>query len=481
MPNLTASQRALQHPLWWGALGVLLLNDHALKGSGMLPGAVTGKLSDFAGLIVAPVLLAALLGARKRWQLAACVTAVLLGFSAIQFSAAARWPLEALLGWHITPDPTDLIAAAVLPIAWAILHRPPAAARRAVVHVGAAAGLLVCAASSEPDWSEETLGEVSPAWAQLFLHNTHDADIFVDVRLLRAEVEFDCKVIAADPGGLLISELFGTTEQWQVPPQHNLPLSGLSGGCSAALVSVEGREEAVLFWQGLDGQELAWQTETYEDYTQPLGIGLLFDGGEFLGYDDQDTDTVHALWGSEETCPRGVTLNPLVWSEPLPDGEQLITERFDGVDGCTELTFEGGEHWFVCAPADLLSFQAGDLLTVTTPPSGLTLHSGDTQSTLVQRSDGLFASGVQTAEVHPDECGLWVDRSCGAVGQDASITVTSGEEEGHIQVGETLTFSTDSQTTSVTLLRGEIRLAEDTTCDELGSPFEGIVTIKEEK
>jgi hypothetical protein len=44
--------------IWWVALGVLLINDHVLKVVGVLPGWLTGKLSDVAGLIVAPVLAA---------------------------------------------------------------------------------------------------------------------------------------------------------------------------------------------------------------------------------------------------------------------------------------------------------------------------------------------------------------------------------------------------------------------------------------
>lgn len=50
---------------WWVALSVLALNDHVLKGSGLLPGVVTGKLSDFAGLIVAPILGCTALGLRS--------------------------------------------------------------------------------------------------------------------------------------------------------------------------------------------------------------------------------------------------------------------------------------------------------------------------------------------------------------------------------------------------------------------------------
>src|SRR5690606_7865931 len=67
--------RALLTPTWIGALLLLVANDHWLKGSGMVPGVLTGKLSDFAGMLVAPTLLAALLsplpGVRTRRALLA--------------------------------------------------------------------------------------------------------------------------------------------------------------------------------------------------------------------------------------------------------------------------------------------------------------------------------------------------------------------------------------------------------------------------
>ena len=68
--------RALLTPTWIASLLVLIVNDHALKGSGLLPGVVTGKLSDLAGLVVAPVLLAVLLRVRTRGGLLACFAAV---------------------------------------------------------------------------------------------------------------------------------------------------------------------------------------------------------------------------------------------------------------------------------------------------------------------------------------------------------------------------------------------------------------------
>ena len=84
------SERALLHPLWIAALVVLVLNDHLFKGSGLLPAAVTGKLSDFAGMVVAPVLLAALLRLTGRRAVAAAHVAVGAVFGAINL-----WPVAA--------------------------------------------------------------------------------------------------------------------------------------------------------------------------------------------------------------------------------------------------------------------------------------------------------------------------------------------------------------------------------------------------
>src|SRR4051812_3923935 len=56
----------LVHPAPLAAVLVLAVNDHLLKGSGLLPGWLTGKLSDFAGLFFFPVLLAAVVRGAHR-------------------------------------------------------------------------------------------------------------------------------------------------------------------------------------------------------------------------------------------------------------------------------------------------------------------------------------------------------------------------------------------------------------------------------
>lgn len=111
----------MRHPAWLLAVVLLAVNDHVLKGAGVLPGWLTGKLSDLAGLFVAPALLAALLGARSRRGVLAAHGATGLVFAAIKASATASgWFVAALaaagLRWRNWVDPTDLLA---LPALWA--------------------------------------------------------------------------------------------------------------------------------------------------------------------------------------------------------------------------------------------------------------------------------------------------------------------------------------------------------------------------
>lgn len=99
--------RLIAHPYFTGALAVLALNDHVLKR--LMPSFVTGKLSDFAGLFVVSVGLAAL---TARPRLSTCTAG--LGFAAIKLWPVAAELVAPLLGGVTRPDPADLVAIAVL-------------------------------------------------------------------------------------------------------------------------------------------------------------------------------------------------------------------------------------------------------------------------------------------------------------------------------------------------------------------------------
>ena len=128
------------HPAPLAAVVVLAVNDHLLKGAGVLPGWLTGKLSDFAGYFFFPLLLTAIGDVLAR--VAARLIGVPLDFSLRWWKAAVAIALTAAIAvalelsptvgggiiWLLrtlgfaagtTPDPTDLIALVMLaPAAW---------------------------------------------------------------------------------------------------------------------------------------------------------------------------------------------------------------------------------------------------------------------------------------------------------------------------------------------------------------------------
>lgn len=113
------------------AMVLVALNDHVLKGAGLLPGWLTGKLSDFAGLYFAPLLVAELwMFARPsplpRVPVHRVVWAALgfgVLFTAIKTSASADVLYESALSALLrrpasnTVDPTDLVALVMLAVA----------------------------------------------------------------------------------------------------------------------------------------------------------------------------------------------------------------------------------------------------------------------------------------------------------------------------------------------------------------------------
>lgn len=99
--------RLLAHPYFTGALAVLALNDQVLKR--VAPGLLTGKLSDFAGVFVAAVMLTALT-ARPRLS----TSIIGLGFAAMKASPLAAGLAAPFLGGVTRQDATDLVALVML-------------------------------------------------------------------------------------------------------------------------------------------------------------------------------------------------------------------------------------------------------------------------------------------------------------------------------------------------------------------------------
>lgn len=135
----------LTRPAALVALIVLISNDHLLKGSGLLPGWLTGKLSDFAGLYLFPILVFSLVG---RARFVGIATA--LGFASVKLVPAVNAFVGSAWG-PMRMDPTDLLA---LPMVWLAVRsrsrntaRPNPLGFRIAVTL---ASVIACIATSQP-------------------------------------------------------------------------------------------------------------------------------------------------------------------------------------------------------------------------------------------------------------------------------------------------------------------------------------------
>jgi hypothetical protein len=134
---------SLSHPASIAAIALLAVNDHFLKSE--WPSWTTGKLSDIAGLVFFPLLLAAFVElvlphgqVAPRRVIAACIGVTALVFTSVELVpiatnayqsiwGALQWPLRLALdptaplsAVMSTPDPTDLLALPALGISWRI-------------------------------------------------------------------------------------------------------------------------------------------------------------------------------------------------------------------------------------------------------------------------------------------------------------------------------------------------------------------------
>jgi hypothetical protein len=293
---------ALRSPMFGAALSVLVLNDHWLKSAGLLPGWLTGKLSDFAGLIVAPILVVTLARARARhWRLA-CWALVAASFAALKLCPAAARGVEHFsrwvgFGWRIWSDPTDVIALSVLPLGWWVLHSSVAPARTAhhrwwLERMAAIVAMLACVATSRAFYMLET--------SVAIVNTTHAA---VELQVFRPSTALDCDAVVTDPDASLTAGDFAFESCTTLEPLEPVPLdldwsahgdskprmppAGSERACDAVLLRAPGLDDTVLFWNdvpkvGID-QYGGMPAETAHVVTLEQVGDRLFAGGPDVG------------------------------------------------------------------------------------------------------------------------------------------------------------------------------------------------------
>lgn len=258
----------LLHPAWWLALFLLVLNDHWLKGSA-LPGWFTGKLSDFAGLVVAPVLLVAVVAPRRSWLRATSFALAPVVFVAVNVSVRAADAMAALMStlgfpWRIWTDWTDLSALLVLPFAWHLTEPRPVSGAgvdasrapregNALVALGVILGGLACLGTSPTFERIQT---------SAYLMNGTQEQLTVDI--LRPAEAVDCDAVSEAPERVLTSALFTVTScrtmrshavasldrEWRDlvdPSADQAPYP--TRACDAAVVRIPGAANTLFFWE----------------------------------------------------------------------------------------------------------------------------------------------------------------------------------------------------------------------------------------
>ncbi|WP_437636166.1 hypothetical protein [Sorangium sp. So ce854] len=354
---------------------------------------MTGKLSDLAGLLVAPAALAALLRVSSRRGFLGAHVATGAVFSAINLAPQAARAVEALMAltplpWRITVDPTDLMALPALLVSYRVLgsycalgeaaRRPQPArqeparqepARRPIAErLALMAGSLACAATSRaPGPCDAPDACVPPApgpreLASLVIGNTTEAERLIRVRRLRASVRVDCGVLLDDPTSALSRDLFANAETWLIQPGRALPLG--NAGCDAYLIDADGLPLTLLAWSAAQFPEQIISTST--ESPQPERMIALQRAGARLELAEHP-----AVFDAPplEPPPPGEACSPstagsrLDWTLPGMV-KAVVASVTSSPDGCHAIRLEDGSAAYFCAPAEALPVKAGDLISL---------------------------------------------------------------------------------------------------------------------
>ncbi|MEN0060899.1 MAG: hypothetical protein AAGA48_02055 [Myxococcota bacterium] len=469
--------KALNHPLWVGGLVLLIANDHFFKGAGFLPGVVTGKLSDVAGLIVAPTLLAMLLGP-QRVRRAFAHLAVGLMFAALQVVPAFAQLWDAALAsvgipFTTVSDPTDLIALPALALSWwALTPSVDAPVRPMRLGLLQGTGLLACIATSPRD--REPRGpfvtEVELQY-QVALLNDTDAVQNVLVRQLRGDVVVDCDALdGLTPGSVLVSEVFDTAVLWELEP--NRAIAALENveerTCHAVLVDGPNVEPHVLYWRSRNpifNVPIAGDPEVVSLST----------------FDDQGRGLI-SVWAPEldGECPSPSALDRLDWAVP-ERAKFTVLEVVPGLDGClaVETDLLSDSTLYVCMPQELFPFTTGDDVALDASSVQLSLTSDTYQLDLIHMTERTSLLNFTIEPVNVEGCGWRVEPECGHVTADAGIRLqTLDDGSAVVRAGELYEMSSsDDRTIAMLVTRGEQRAVSVVDCGRFTDRFDVDVAV----
>ncbi|MSP60271.1 MAG: hypothetical protein EXR72_08005 [Myxococcales bacterium] len=473
--SLLLPARALLHPLWIASLAVLVVNDHFLKGAGLAPGWLTGKLSDLAGYLLFPMLLAALLRVRTRRGAAFAHLASVALLLALELSPALCALLHRTLGVRLWADPTDLVALASIALSWRLLvpvAEAPIGVPRLLARSLGAVGALASIATSQnppPDTSPPT-PRPQPQTSQMFLWNQTTKDLQVRVSAPRPGVTFDCQDALRWPERALPADLFHVVRHVTVVRSGRIALDSFATQkeCNALLLSAEAASDTVITWRAdsLPSLDIASGFVANDQGVRlqdQKGIRVFAVPDNVIsGESRPDLPPATGI----DACAPPLPGSEPDWSEPLPSvGPWKITGLVAGADGCDEVALanQGGQpgpRFFACStlPGGL-PFKVGELLSFKRPQSGATgaiLESAATTVALVRRATtGTFVDGACEAQ----------RRSCGVARAARVRLATPAGQTNPLAAGDLQTLGAGGLSVFVHAARVERTIVADVNCD----------------
>ncbi|MDX9719437.1 MAG: hypothetical protein RBU37_01725 [Myxococcota bacterium] len=506
---------AFADPLWLSALLLLALNDHVFKALGDAP-LITGKLSDFAGLLVLPSALALLPWLRRPVPWRVLHLAIAVGFTLLQLSPhfvlALNSILDATLGltWTVFADPTDLFALTVLPLSLLrfapFRERPTPLRPSKTVHLfcGGLAWVF-CVATSAPD-PEPRCCDAGRIQADAFLLNETERPLLLRLRQLHPSVDLDCDAVAAAPSQYLRPDLFGPAKAWTLPSRTAIPLRDQSQErrCYAAWVDGAELDSQLFFYFA---QDLPYRPiEAYIDRE----IGDPFPEGGII-IDEQDT-TLHlhtlgssrvailqrsalALFDPPAHCPSLNEASRVAWGHPVgPQRKRQVAAR-RSVDGCLWLEMQNTdsgsiEGYPVCIPD--WPFQDGDELELQSEFSpelkmlSVRRTTADESTELIVFSGTRFPSldePINTRILPRSDCPLSRSADCPSVQQAATVAISIAGIDYRLEYNVDWQVAVASGAEyRFTLLRAAYRSLVDSRCSggssKAGADLEGLVLVR---
>ncbi len=365
--------RAVVHPLWWAAVGVLLLNDHVLKGAGVLPGWLTGKLSDVVGLIVLPPLLALLFGADRpgRRMLAMVVSGAAL--AGVNLWPAAARGLEVAMGAlglsaRVWVDPTDLLALPALLLAWPLcrpLEQARAGLALTVQRLALAIAAFACVATTTSDDDEKSDADDAPA-----LENRTAGSL--TLLIASTEGAGGCRLYRDDRIAAITLDAFVNRREVTLAEDERVPLAEVAPtDCGAAWVLLPDGDEIFVHWRDLDPID----GFVPEDDGSRLARLITVEGRDGRYTSDLGDDLFRFELGDEPpnpSCPTEEVEHSLEWSLPAsPQGFFELDEVRTADDGCLEVDWISQsddtaepDTQRLCVPEWAFPFEAREVLSL---------------------------------------------------------------------------------------------------------------------